>query len=69
MSENLIEDPAGFFMVWTKRGRKPRRPHDDFALAAEEAGRLARLHPGEKFIVLKAVAKFHVSAKTQAGPE
>lgn len=46
------EPVDGFFMVWTKGGRKPRFIHGTRDLARTEAERLARLHPGQKFIVL-----------------
>lgn len=60
----MAEKPEpDFFMVWTKTGWAPRKAHPDFAGAAAEAERLARLHPGKKFIVLKAVAKYHVAPK------
>jgi hypothetical protein len=61
-SEHMAE-PVDFFMVWTKTGYAPRRIHDDFQIAAAEAQRLAKQHPGKKFIVLKAVAKYHVPPK------
>ena len=62
-SEMQHEKPNDFFMVWTKTGWAPRKPHASFDAACKEAERLARLHPGKKFIVLKPVAKYHVAAK------
>lgn len=50
-------EPVSFFMVWTKRGWAPRKQHATRAAAEAEAARLAGLHPGQKFIVLEAVAK------------
>lgn len=63
-----MSEPANFFMVWTKTGHLPRRMHDDFAGAENEAQRLARMHPGKKFIVLKAVAKYGVAPLTETAP-
>jgi hypothetical protein len=60
MSEH---EAADFYMVWTKTGHVPRKTHDGFDSAEKEATRLAALHPGKKFIVLKAVAKYHVIPK------
>src|SRR5678816_1803709 len=56
-----INEPVDFFMVWTKTGWAPRKHHVDFDSAATEAIRLAGENPGKKFIVLRAVAKFHVA--------
>ena len=58
-----IGEPVDFFMVWTKTGWRPRKAHESFDAASAEAQRLARNHPGKKFIVLKAVAKYHVPQK------
>lgn len=55
------------YMVWTKTGWAPRKAHRDFASASTEAKRLARLHPGKKFIVLKAVAKFGITPSENRG--
>lgn len=56
----LFEYPNDFYMVWTKTGHVPRFTHSSFKAASDEASRLARQTPGRKFIVLKAVAKFHL---------
>ena len=57
----LTED-ASFYMIWTKKGHKPRFIHPNFDEAQAEAHRLARLTPGAKFIILKAVCKISVAA-------
>ena len=68
MSEPAVKEDADFFMLWTKTGHLPRYRHATFDLAATEAERLARENPGKKFIVLKAVAKYHVEPKLAAPP-
>lgn len=55
--------PVDFYMVWTKTGWPPRKQHATRQAADQEADRLARRHPGKKFIVLRAVAK--VAAEPQ----
>lgn len=45
-----------FWMVWNPCGNQPRVRHDSERAAVTEAERLARLNPGEHFIVLEAVA-------------
>jgi hypothetical protein len=70
MTENENErDPERFgamgeFMdswcVWSKFGRRPCYWHRSQRSAEHEAKRLARSFPGQKFIVLHAVAKFGV---------
>lgn len=52
--------PVVFYMVWTKTGWPPRKQHHTRQEAEKEADRLARRHPGKKFIVLQAVAKVAV---------
>jgi len=54
---DLIHEDCEFYMVWTKTGHKPRFIHGDEGSAVAEAERLARLHPGKKFIVLKGYRK------------
>lgn len=51
-----------FYFVWTKKGHVPRKTHTTGEKAMKEAERLAKLHPGRKFIVLKAVTKVSVDA-------
>lgn len=53
-----------FYMVWTKKGNKPRRVHRTLESAVQEAQRLSGIHPDQKFIVLKAMSK--ISAKEAA---
>lgn len=55
----MIREPIGKWFVWTKKGRYPRYAHDTYESAAEEAKRLAGLHPGSKFIVMHMTDKFH----------
>lgn len=44
-----------FWFVWNPAGNAPRHRHGSKAFAEIEALRLARLHRGQQFIVLKAV--------------
>lgn len=44
-----------FWFVWNPAARAPQYRHGSKALAQQEAERLAALHPGQQFIVLKAV--------------
>lgn len=44
-----------FWVVWNPSAGTPRHRHDSKANAEIEAGRLAAQHPGQQFIVLKAV--------------
>ncbi len=53
-----IEDGTRWF-VWTKSGRRPRAAHADETAAIAEASRLAKKFPGQKFHVLRSVAKVH----------
>lgn len=57
----ITENKSGWF-VWTKRGRKPAFVHSDEGAATKEAERLARLHPGTKFIVMQGHKKVSVAA-------
>lgn len=57
-----ICEPVEFWMVWTKTGHSPRKTHTTGAAAETEALRLAALHPGKKFIVLRAVSKLSFAA-------
>ena len=47
-----------FFMVWNPNGYPPRVQHGDRASADREATRLARENPGQRFVVLMAMAEF-----------
>lgn len=44
-----------FWFVWNPSASLPRHRHNSKADAQREAERLAALHPGHQFIVLKAV--------------
>ena len=44
-----------FWMVWNVDGNAPRYKHFSKALARDEAKRLAKLNPGNVFVVLAAV--------------
>lgn len=47
-----------FFMVWNPNGYPPKVQHGSRKKADDEASRLAREHPGERFVVLMAMAEF-----------
>jgi hypothetical protein len=47
--------PPRFWMVWRAGGSAPTRCHTSRQIAEDEAGRLAKKHPGARFFVLKAV--------------
>lgn len=55
-------EEIGSWCIWTKRGRRPQFFHPARDLAMAEAERLAQLHPGQKFIVMKMEGKFGVPA-------
>ena len=44
-----------FWIVWNPQGRNPTHRHLSEFSALNEAERLARMHPGQVFIVLRAV--------------
>ncbi len=46
---------ATFWLVWNPNNRNPTHRHSSEASATSEAERLARLHPGETFVVLESV--------------
>lgn len=48
-------DTGDFWMVWNPQGRAPTARHATEELAEQEAHRLARVAPGEVFIVMKAL--------------
>lgn len=52
------------YMIWCRKGRAPRKKHLTEESAVTEAQRLAVLHPGKKFYVLKALAKYQVEKET-----
>lgn len=45
-----------FWLVWHEDGGEPRVRHNSKQSALNEAERLAKLTPGERFFVLKATA-------------
>jgi hypothetical protein len=49
-----------FWMVWNENGRAPTFKHPSHASANTEAERLAKLIPGERFVVLQAVGAVRV---------
>ena len=44
-----------FWMVWNPEGSQPRAKHYSRESADREAARLATIHPGQEFYVLKCV--------------
>jgi len=44
-----------FYLVWNQNGGAPTVKHDSRQSAINEAERLARKCPGERFVVLRAV--------------
>jgi len=54
-------DSGGFWMVWNPLGRAPVVRHKSEQMAQTEAARLARLVPGQTFIVLEAKYAMRVS--------
>lgn len=45
-----------FWFVWNPNSLNPRFKHDTVESATTEAERLARMHPGQEFIVLESIA-------------
>lgn len=50
-----------FWFVWNENGRSPSYKHMNSVSAFNEADRLARSNPGEKFIVLQSVCAVQVN--------
>lgn len=46
---------APFWLVWNPNGRSPTYKHPSVECATAEAERLARIHPGQTFVVLESV--------------
>lgn len=44
-----------FWLVWAHGGGPPTRAHKNLASAEVEASRLARLNPGQTFVVMESV--------------
>jgi len=53
-------DTTPFWFVWNENGNAPRHKHISVESAATEAQRLARMNPGDAFIVLQSVCSFQV---------
>jgi hypothetical protein len=47
-----------FWVVWNEDGGSPTFKHPDYASARKEAQRLARIAPGQRFVVLAAAVSF-----------
>jgi glutathione S-transferase len=60
MSNELRHAP--FWLVWNPNGRSPTFRHPSEQNAVTEAERLARLNPGETFIVLESVSARRVDS-------
>lgn len=58
----VVREKLGFYWVWTKMGRRPRKAHPSYRSAKQEADRLALNNPGVKFLVMKVVDKTHALA-------
>lgn len=52
----MNETKRAFWVVWNPNGRTPIHRHDSENSAVNEAERLAKHCPGEKFFVLQATA-------------
>lgn len=66
-----IEQETPFWLVWSPKGeRPPKYRHFTVGAATTEAERLARLHPGQTFVVLQSVAARTVDnmVRTVYGP-
>ena len=59
MSERQHDDK--FWMVWGVNAWQPRCRHYTRISAEQEAERLARVSPGDEFVVLEAVAGFKIA--------
>lgn len=60
MSNQLTYAP--FWFVWNPDGRNPQARHMSEQSAVNEAERLARLNPGETFVVLESVCARRVDS-------
>lgn len=47
-----------FWLVWCENGGTPTKKHENFRSAEAEALRLARLHRGDTFVVLRSDMAF-----------
>lgn len=55
----------GEFYVWRKNGGLPTKLHLTLQEATEEAGRLAKQHPDDEFLVLSVAASVCYKSRTQ----
>lgn len=46
-----------FYLVWNPQRREPQQQHSTLESAERESERLARLHRGQRFIVLRSVSE------------
>jgi hypothetical protein len=53
----MARTPPPFYLVWNEDGRAPTKKHESEFSAEEEARRLARGSPGQKFCVLAVVSR------------
>lgn len=68
MQQLMYEYNGGFF-IWTKTGRRPRYRHETHESALKEATRLAKLNPGQKFIVQEFHEKVFVEVETPSATD
>lgn len=54
----MAEKAKTFWLVWNYGGGTPHFKHDNYWGAQNEAQRLARANPGQKFVVLEATHAF-----------
>jgi hypothetical protein len=47
-----------FWMVYNPKRQAPKRQHQTFGDASEEAARLAKLQPGDQFFILEALTVY-----------
>lgn len=47
-----------FWCVWCENGGSPTVKHEQYSTARNEAKRLARVHPGKRFVVMAAAVGF-----------
>ena len=53
----MKDERESFYLVWNPQGREPQQQHPSLERAEREAERLARLHRGQRFIVLRSVSE------------
>lgn len=62
MHKPIADPPGTFWMIWNPRGKAPAVMHESEDQADTEAQRLARVSPGDTFVVLKASHAFRLAA-------